>query len=1095
MEDSIRVLCVDDEPSLLALARMFLEKSGGFFVGTSTSAEEALDRHEIMSYDAIVSDYQMPGMDGIEFLKAVRLRFGDIPFILFTGRGREEVVIAAINNGADFYLQKGGDPKAQFAELAHKVRQAVRRKKAEVSLKESEEKYRMLVEHNRDGVFIVQDGKLVFYNNALTGLSRYTPEELEGMHLADLIAPEDREMVLSRAKVRAEGGLVPERYEFTLVHKDGIHRSRMRISTYLGSYQGRPASFGTFYDVTEDRRREAALRESEEKYRTILENIQDVYYRTDTHGNLIMLSRSGYRLLGYDRSENILGSSLAGTFYANPEDRRKLLEAISEKGAVHDYEVNFRHKDGSIITVSANSHYYYGNNGKIAGIEGIFRDITEQKRAGEDLKRSENLYRTVFEHTGTATILIGPDTTILKANGEWERLTGVPLAAQENILSWTGFIHQDDRERMKEYHYARRKDPAAAPGIYECRLVDAHGGIHYGFVHVGMIPGTGNSIASLVDVTALTQAQEDLKASERKIREILDHLPDLIVVHREGNILYVNPAMTESMGWQPDEVVGQPILKFIAPEFHAAVQDAARLRLESGIDSPYIINLINRDKKPLTVRVRGTVISVSGSPAIMNILTDITTVRNAEKALEESERKYRMLVENTNDIIYTTDLAGQITTISPQIRRYGYSPEEIVSENLTSFIVEEDLPRVIADFEKTVSTGQSTLTIFRVRDRSGTIHWFEDNGSALTDASGNVIGISGILRDITERKNAEEALRESEEKFSTVFRSSPVSLTLVSTKDGTCVDVNDAFVRESGYSREDVIGQKASEIGLFADPSESNHVFSLLETHGQVKNLEIRFRTKSGEIQTCLFSASVIHMGNDMFVLSGVENITARKSMENALVRANRQLNLLGGITRHDILNKVSVILGYLEIAKESVKDPELGGYLEKVESATRAIREQIEFMRLFRDIGTRAPEWISLDSALPHRHVPATISFHAEVIGVDILAEPMVERVFYNLLDNSVRHGGRVSAIRVSAYRSGDSLVIVWEDNGVGIASGEKERIFDRGVGKNTGLGLFLAREILSLTGITIRETGYPGTGARFEITVPRGNFRMAAE
>lgn len=970
MEDSIRVLCVDDEPSLLALARMFLEKSGGFFVGTSTSAEEALDRHEIMSYDAIVSDYQMPGMDGIEFLKAVRLRFGDIPFILFTGRGREEVVIAAINNGADFYLQKGGDPKAQFAELAHKVRQAVRRKKAEVSLKESEEKYRMLVEHNRDGVFIVQDGKLVFYNNALTGLSRYTPEELEGMHLADLIAPEDREMVLSRAKVRAEGGQVPERYEFTLVHKDGIHRSRMRISTYLGSYQGRPASFGTFYDVTEDRRREAALRESEEKYRTILENIQDVYYRTDTHGNLIMLSRSGYRLLGYDRSENILGSSLAGTFYANPEDRRKLLEAISEKGAVHDYEVNFRHKDGSIITVSANSHYYYGNDGKIAGIEGIFRDITEQKRAGEDLKRSENLYRTVFEHTGTATILIGPDTTILKANGEWERLTGVPLAAQENILSWTGFIHQDDRERMKEYHYARRKDPAAAPGIYECRLVDAHGGIHYGFVHVGMIPGTGNSIASLVDVTALTQAQEDLKASERKIREILDHLPDLIVVHREGNILYVNPAMTESMGWQPDEVVGQPILKFIAPEFHAAVQDAARLRLESGIDSPYIINLINRDKKPLTVRVRGTVISVSGSPAIMNILTDITTVRNAEKALEESERKYRMLVENTNDIIYTTDLAGQITTISPQIRRYGYSPEEIVSENLTSFIVEEDLPRVIADFEKTVSTGQSTLTIFRVRDRSGTIHWFEDNGSALTDASGNVIGISGILRDITDRRTADDAL-----------------------------------------------------------------------------------------------------------------------------VRANRQLNLLGGITRHDILNKVSVILGYLEIAKESVKDPELGGYLEKVESATRAIREQIEFMRLFRDIGTRAPEWISLDSALPHRHVPATISFHAEVIGVDILAEPMVERVFYNLLDNSVRHGGRVSAIRVSAYRSGDSLVIVWEDNGVGIASGEKERIFDRGVGKNTGLGLFLAREILSLTGITIRETGYPGTGARFEITVPRGNFRMAAE
>ena len=127
----IHVLYVDDEPDLLNISKLFLEATGEFSLDTAISAQDGLDTLQNREYDAIVSDFQMTEMDGIEFLKEVRSRFGSIPFILFTGRGREEVVIDAINNGADFYLQKGGDPKAQFAELAHKIRQAVARRTAE----------------------------------------------------------------------------------------------------------------------------------------------------------------------------------------------------------------------------------------------------------------------------------------------------------------------------------------------------------------------------------------------------------------------------------------------------------------------------------------------------------------------------------------------------------------------------------------------------------------------------------------------------------------------------------------------------------------------------------------------------------------------------------------------------------------------------------------------------------------------------------------------------------------------------------------------------------------------------------------------------
>ncbi|MGB8821406.1 MAG: response regulator, partial [Methanoregula sp.] len=125
------VLYVDDEPALLEIARLFLEESKEFVVDTQCSAQEALESLKSRHYDAIISDFQMPGMDGLEFLKRLRSEGNDTPFIIFTGRGREEIVIDALNSGADFYLQKGGEPQSQFAELRSKISQAISRRRAE----------------------------------------------------------------------------------------------------------------------------------------------------------------------------------------------------------------------------------------------------------------------------------------------------------------------------------------------------------------------------------------------------------------------------------------------------------------------------------------------------------------------------------------------------------------------------------------------------------------------------------------------------------------------------------------------------------------------------------------------------------------------------------------------------------------------------------------------------------------------------------------------------------------------------------------------------------------------------------------------------
>jgi len=260
---------------------------------------------------------------------------------------------------------------------------------------------------------------------------------------------------------------------------------------------------------------------------------------------------------------------------------------------------------------------------------------------------------------------------------------------------------------------------------------------------------------------------------------------------------------------------------------------------------------------------------------------------------------------------------------------------------------------------------------------------------------------------------------------------------------------------------------------------------------------EFRLRHKNGAWQWFSQSISpVLDAGGRVVAVQGIgQDITEQRNAQEAIRRANHQLNLLTGITRHDIRNQIHSLQTYLELSKHSLDDAEkTAEFIRKKEQAAAAIERQIAFMTEYQDLGMNAPMWQDVDAAVHNalslESLPG-IRVSTEGNGIEVYADPLFERVFFNLLDNSLRHGQHVSAIRVSSHESEEGLVVVWEDNGVGIAAGDKERIFERGFGKHTGFGLFLAREILSLTGITIAETGEPGTGARFEIVVPPGGFR----
>jgi len=230
-------------------------------------------------------------------------------------------------------------------------------------------------------------------------------------------------------------------------------------------------------------------------------------------------------------------------------------------------------------------------------------------------------------------------------------------------------------------------------------------------------------------------------------------------------------------------------------------------------------------------------------------------------------------------------------------------------------------------------------------------------------------------------------------------------------------------------------------------------------------------------------------------MLSSGEDITEQQHAEAALGRANAKLNLLAGITRHDILNQVTVARAYIDFAGEDSGNPGVQACLKRARSAIEEIERQIEFSRDYQDMGVNEPAWQKpqdlIGESVSDLALPAEVRVRADLGALEIYADPMVKKVFYNLIDNAVRHGGAVTEIRFSCARSGQDLLILCEDDGIGIPDGEKGAIFRETYKRRHGHGLFLVAGILGITGMTIRETGVSGEGARFEITVPNGAYR----
>ncbi|MDP2796728.1 MAG: PAS domain S-box protein [Methanoregula sp.] len=389
----ISVLCVDDDSTYLSLEKRCLEEPGALTVTTAFSAPEALRAMETSRFDAVVADYQMPGMDGIELLKAVRAANPGLPFILFTGKGREEVVIEAFNDGVDFYLQKNGDPKVLFASLKDTIKKAVKLGAVWKAFHDSETRYRRLFETAQNGILILdaKSGKITDANPFLLTLLGYTREEMLGKKLWEIGYIRDKVLAEQAAAVLKRTGYI--RYEdLPLATKDG-RAIDVEFVSNVYVVDNEKVIQCNIRDITDRRRAEEAVIESEERFRTILHSMQTGVIVIDANSHTILdANQKSLDMIGGTR-ETVLGS-VCHSFICPAEPGRC---PITDLGQTVDSSecILFNAQKEKVPILKSVTATTLG--GKKVLIESII-DITEHKRAEVALRESELRYRSLFEN-------------------------------------------------------------------------------------------------------------------------------------------------------------------------------------------------------------------------------------------------------------------------------------------------------------------------------------------------------------------------------------------------------------------------------------------------------------------------------------------------------------------------------------------------------------------------------------------------------------------------------------------------------------------------------------------------------------------------
>jgi PAS domain S-box-containing protein len=1009
---------------------------------------------------------------------------------------------------------------------------------------ESEEKFRALVEHSLEGILISDfSGTLLFANRAAIRMvdAPATESVIGKRNVMEFIAPESQADALRDFVNVAKG---TDRYlaSYKLI-------TDMKREVWVESI-GKQIPFGdttavlvSMRDVTGRKQAEERERESENRFSTVFRSSPVALTLVSaTDGTFIDVNDTFLRTTGYARHEVVGSMAVTLGIFADRTEYKRFSTCLQNQRMVQGMEMKCRIKTGEIRTCRFTSGIIM--MGGIPHILSSVEDVTEQKKVTEALRMSEDKLRRLADNA--------PDMIYRMAlpDGKYEYVSPASLAltgyTPEEFYAEPGLIrrliHPDwyDYFRIQWDALLEKK----APPFYEYQIIDRAGNTRW-FNQRNLLVSDeqGNPIALegiVTDITRQKKTERDLRRSELRSLAVTGNTGSWIWEVDAGGIYrYSSPAVNKLLGYRPDELVGKMhFYDLFDPTVRDNLKDAALAAFSSHEPFRDFVNLNHhKNGMPVLISTSGTPVfdedgTFTGYCGVDEDITERTASQSALQALVRSMvgttglDSLRKITETVSswlgaDCVMVGEIQPDLQTVTvismlldgKDVKDYSYSLKGTPCENVAAkgyCVYPDDAARLFPESKDLVG--------LNIRGYIGT---------PLRSSRGDVIGILCVLSrnpirssprvqeimDIIAVKAAAEIERiriAHELEESQVMLAKAMDLTdLVNWEYDTQTGLyifNDRFYTLYGTSAEREGGYQMTPeryIREFVHPDDRDGVASTSGRNPPPANpdeefqMEHRIIRRDGEIRTIVVRVGVSADtgGQKLRVHGANQDITGRKRAEDALKQAHKKLHLLSGITRHDISNQLLTLNGFVAFLHKKVTDPALETYFTRITKASSQINTMIAFTKEYEKIGDQAPVWHVLAGVVDDAGkgiLPGQVTLNNDLSATpEVYADPLIVKVFFNLLDNSVRHGMRVTEIRVSSRESKENLVVVWEDNGIGVAVDEKELIFERGFGKNTGLGMFLSREILSLTGITITETGKAGAGARFEMIVPKGSWR----
>ena len=778
------------------------------------------------------------------------------------------------------------DARGKIVSCLELARDITEHKQREQALADEATRRRLLVDQSLDGIVVLDvDAKVVEANQRFADMLGYTLEEVRELHTWDWDKKFPPEKILEMGRSIDEKGLHLE----TKHHRKDGSVIDVDISISAAMFGGQKLIFCVCRDVTERKQMEEALKEREERYRELANSITDVFFAMDEHLRYTYWNRASEILTGI-RAEDAIGKSLREIFPDMPWRRRaekvyrKVLRTQQPQTFVNDYDIDDRHY---LFEISA-----YPSRG---GIAVFVRDITESKQAEEKLQESEQKYRLLFETSLDCIAQIDREGRYLTANPATAKSLGVPL--EELNGKPVSKVVPKEVAQLR-LGIVRKALDEWQPQIFE----DERAGRYFHHIVIPTKIAGQKEVVQVItrDVTERRKMEEALRQSEEKHKALFDSsVIGMFVMDAETmKIGMCNQAAAKMFGFSSvEEAIGINPVDFIIPEDkEKALEIAIKEMFEQDLRRTHEYRVVNKDGIEGWISVTGARIMHEGRLAGLVSITDITERKQAVEALRQSEERYRTILEEMEDSYFEVDLGGHLTFAnSSTCRNLGYSREEMIGMSYKNFTAEDDIESVFRVFNEVHQTGVPNKGFpWKIIRKDGSYGFVEASVSLLQDDKGEIIGFRGVGRDITERKQAEEKLRQSEENYKILFNSSVIGMYVLDVETMKVVMGNRAAAEMAGFS------SVGNGIGInpldFVIPEDREQVLEIATKEFE-QNLrpthEVRVIAKDGGIGwISISSARIMHKGK-LAALVSFTDITEHKQAEEALRQSEENYRVL----------------------------------------------------------------------------------------------------------------------------------------------------------------------------------------------------------